>query len=370
MSNSSNSDRLDFIRLARTDGIGAVTFRKLIARFGTPTAALEFLEKERKQPAFPVAKAEKELEKAAKIGATAIFAGTPEYPDMLAQIPDRPPVIYILGDPETLHVKTVALVGSRNASINARNFAHSLARGLVDRGYVVASGMAIGIDAAAHEGALVSIRQGQKTVAVLAGGVDVIYPPSNRTIYEKIIEKGSIVSEMPPGTEPQAAFFPRRNRIVSGLSLGVVVVEAGIRSGSLITAKFAAAQGREVFAVPNFPLDPRSLGANSLIKEGATLTDSVDDITDVLDGLRHDFSPREPTMEFKVCEDSPNSFGDVPAPDTRAALLSLLGANPTSLNEIIRALPDVPRQSINTTLLELELDDKIDYTAGGVVAKL
>src|SRR5690348_1336856 len=217
--------------------------------------------------------AETELAALARLGARLVCWGEPDYPAALANVEDAPPVLTVLGNPALLQAPIVAVVGARNASANGRRIASELSAGLGEAGIVVASGMARGIDAAAHLGALDS-----GSVAVVAGGADIVYPEENRGLYDALVERGAVVAELPLGTEPQARHFPRRNRIISGMARGVVVVEAAAKSGSLITARFALEQGREVFAVPGSPLDPRSRGCNDLLRHGATLTESAADV--------------------------------------------------------------------------------------------
>ena len=259
---------------------GPVTFYQLLARFGSAEAALAALPevarrggRARALSLFPRAAAERELQLLQAMGGQLVAWGEPDYPIALAALDDAPPLISIKGDVSLLTRNAFAVVGARNASANGRRFARDIALQLGQHGIVVVSGLARGIDAAAHEGAIAS-----GTIAVLAGGIDQVYPEENRGLHEQIAERGVLIAELPVGTEPQARHFPRRNRIISGCSLGVLVVEAALRSGSLITARFALEQGRDVFAVPGSPLDPRCRGANDLIRNGAILCETVDDI--------------------------------------------------------------------------------------------
>ncbi|MGH7092903.1 MAG: DNA-processing protein DprA, partial [Stellaceae bacterium] len=281
------------MRLVRTETVGPVTFYALLRRFGSAGEALAQLPHlprggngGRPVSALPRAEAERELAALDRLGARLVCWGEPDYPALLAEIDDAPPVLSVLGDPELLRRPMVAIVGARNASANGRRIAHDLAAGLGTAGIVVISGMARGIDAAGHAGALDT-----GSVAVVAGGVDVVYPEENRGLYRALAERGAIVAELPPGTEPQARHFPRRNRIISGMALGIAVVEAAARSGSLITARFALEQGREVFAVPGSPLDPRCRGTNDLLRSGATLTENAGDIVTQLGPLLHGHAP-------------------------------------------------------------------------------
>jgi DNA processing protein len=254
----------------------------LLRRFGSVKAALDAVPRlgRRDLTVCSRAAAERELTALGRLRARIVCWGEPSYPEALAAIEDAPPVLTLLGRGELLAAPIIAIVGARNASANGRRIAHDLAAGLGETGIVVASGMARGIDAAAHGGALAT-----GSVAVVAGGVDIVYPEENRGLYEALASHGAIIAELPLGTEPQARHFPRRNRIISGMSLGIVVVEAAAKSGSLITARFALEQGREVFAVPGSPLDPRSRGCNDLLRNGATLTETAGDIVTQLGPL-------------------------------------------------------------------------------------
>ncbi len=290
------AERRAWLRLARTQNVGPVTFAQLIGRFGSASAALKEVPRLVRrgggdEPRLPSDDdAAREIAALGKLGGRMIASCEPDYPRGLAAAEPAPPIISILGHATLLEREMVAMVGARNASALGRKLAGTLARDLVEAGLVVVSGLARGIDAAAHEGALAG-----GTCAVVAGGVDIVYPPENTGLHERIRAQGCIVSEMPLGQAPQARHFPRRNRIISGLSRGVVVVEAAEGSGSLITANYALEQGREIFAVPGSPLDPRAGGTNRLIREGATLTESA---ADVLAGLRpilgHDFQDPGP----------------------------------------------------------------------------
>jgi DNA processing protein len=267
-------ERLDWLRLSRTDSIGPITFYALLRRFGSAAAALDALPRlSRPTVAMSRRDAEAALAAIERIGARLVCWGEPLYPSALAAVEDAPPVLTLLGRPEMILAPMIAVVGARNASANGRRLARELAAGLGESGIVVVSGLARGIDAAAHLGALAT-----GSVAIVAGGVDVVYPEENRGLYDALARDGAILAELPLGTEPQARHFPRRNRIISGVALGVVVVEAAAKSGSLITARFALEQGREVFAVPGSPLDPRSRGTNDLLRSGATLTETAADI--------------------------------------------------------------------------------------------
>ncbi|MFZ1414440.1 MAG: DNA-processing protein DprA, partial [Defluviicoccus sp.] len=277
------TERIDWVRLIRSEHVGPVTFRRLLQRYRTAAAALAALPQLARQGGrggvrIPSPEeAADEIARLARAGGRLLFSADPDYPPLLRALEDAPPVLSLIGDGALLVRDSVAIVGSRNASLNGLRFAEQLARDLGAQGFVVVSGLARGIDAAAHQGALAS-----GTVAVLAGGVDVIYPPGNTDLYHAIAAEGAIVAEMQAGMPPQARHFPRRNRLISGLSLGIVVIEANLHSGSLITARCALDQGRDVFAVPGSPLDPRARGCNDLIRQGAVLTESASDVLSVL----------------------------------------------------------------------------------------
>lgn len=345
-----DKERRAWLRLARTENVGPVTFRNLMARFGSATAALEELPRLAargggKTFVLPGAdETERELDALARLGGRMLVSCEVDYPRGLAALEAPPPVISVLGHPHLLQKEMIAIVGARNASALARKFADTLSRELGFAGLVVVSGLARGIDASAHEAALAV-----GTVAVLAGGVDVIYPPENEKLYAAIKNQGVVLSEMRLSEAPQARHFPRRNRIISGLARGVVVVEAAEKSGSLITAQYALDQGREVFAVPGSPLDPRAKGANRLIREGATLTESAEDILSVLSpmlggGFREPEAPPPISVEAMEAE----------ADRIRAAVEEALGPAPVEIDELIRLLR-APAAAVLTVILELEL---------------
>lgn len=282
----SREEKIARLRLWRTPKIGPATYRTLMTRFGSALDTLERLPEQvraagRPVPKFPEAgKIIAEIEALHKLGGRFIFSGAPEFPDILTHIPDAPPILAALGRLELLQRPSIAIVGSRNASLNGKNLTHLYAQALGQAGFVITSGMAKGIDAAAHHAALAT-----GTLAIVAGGIDVIYPRENKGLYDQIAEQGLILAEQPLHMPTSARLFPLRNRLVSGLSKGTLVVEANARSGSLITARLAAEQGREVFAVPGSPLEGRAAGTNDLIKQGATLVTRVEDILDVFDIL-------------------------------------------------------------------------------------
>jgi DNA processing protein len=357
-------ERRDWLRLARTENVGPVTFRNLLARFGSASAALEELPRlaqrggRRNFLLPPEEDSARELEALSKLGGKLIASCEAEFPRGLKALEAPPPVISVLGHPHLLQKEMVAIVGARNASALARKFADMLARDLGFAGIVVVSGLARGIDAAAHEAALAV-----GTVGVVAGGVDIIYPPENDKLYAAIKNQGVILSEMRLGEAPQARHFPRRNRIISGLARGVVVVEAAEKSGSLITAAYAIEQGREVFAVPGSPLDPRARGANRLIKEGATLTESAEDILSVL----------SPMLGGNFEE--PDSLSPIPSTEAleaeadriRARVEEALGPAPVEIDELIRQL-GAPVAAVLTVILELELAGRCQRHPGNRVS--
>jgi DNA processing protein len=364
------SEQADWLRLIRSENVGPITFFHLVQYYGSAGAALEALPAlaarggKRKIKICPEEVVERELARIEEIGATLIAHGEPDYPRALGAIEDAPPLIMRLGHGDLLERPLVAIVGARNASSNGRRLASQLAADLGAAGMTVVSGMARGIDTAAHNGALES-----GTAAVVAGGIDVVYPAENQALYDDIVARGVVLSESPPGMEPIARHFPRRNRLVSGLSLGVVVVEAAPRSGSLITARIALEQGREVFAVPGSPLDPRARGANNLIRQGATLTESVEDVLAVISdqmirsledpsGSSFDPPPGSPPPELQ-------SAGELDA--ARKNIIELLSPSPSPVDELIREC-QVSAALVAVVLLELELAGRIERHPGGRVS--
>lgn len=360
----SERERIDWLRLARAESVGPVTFAHLIGRYGSPSAALDALPDLARRggrsgsPEIPsAAKAEAELAAGAAAGAKMIAAREPGFPRLLAALDPPPPVLWVLGEAALLERRAVAMVGARIASGAGRRFARTLAAELGEAGYAVVSGMARGIDAAAHEGALPS-----GTIAVLAGGVDDIYPPDNASLYEALKARGCVVSERSMGHAARAADFPRRNRIISGLALGVVVVEAELRSGSLISARLAGEQGREVFAVPGSPLDPRARGCNELIRQGAILVEGAEDIVRVLDA--------QPSVMAPAASDY-DLFSEVEDPATagvRAVVEDLLSPTPTPIDELARAA-DAPTSAVLAALVELSLAGRAELLAGGLAVR-
>ena len=353
-------DLVDRLRLLRTPGIGPVTYRQLIARFGTPSAALAAVPDLArrgggKAPALASrGDAEREIARVEKLGAKFIAAGQGLYPRLLGELEDAPPLLIAKGNLNLLDRMAVAVVGARNASAAACRFARGLAYDLGQHDLVVVSGLARGIDSAAHDGAIET-----GTVAVIAGGIDIFYPPENEERQTLLAERGLLLAEMPPGTEPRARHFPYRNRIIAGMSGGTVVIEAAPRSGSLITARLAAEAGREVMAVPGSPLDPRAQGCNQLIRDGATL---VQNAADVIEAVRP-FASWVRSMPTTYDPAPEQLNGD----DALGLVKELLGPSPVPVDEIIRQ-SGAPSGAVQMALLELDLAGRLDRHAGGKVS--
>ena len=364
----SAEERRDRLRLIRSENVGPVTFFQLLSRFGSATEALAALPElarrggqTRPIKICPVAAATREIEALGKIGARLIAWGEEDYPEMLAVLDDAPPTLSVRGNGHLLGRRTVAIVGARNASANGRRMAETLAAGIGSHGIVVASGMARGIDAMAHAGALES-----GTVAVMAGGIDVVYPAENAALYEEIVERGAVISEHPPGLTPKARHFPYRNRLISGLSLGVVVIEATFKSGSLITARFAGDQGREVMAVPGSPLDPRAKGSNQLIRDGAALVQTAEDVLEAISGAFRPGAGEGPESAFAPTP-TPVQPSDSELSAARADIAEKLGPDPVTVDEIIRQCQLSPAV-VSTVLLEMELAGRLERHPGNQVA--
>ena len=356
-----NEDLVDRLRLVRTAGIGPVTFRQLMTRFGTAAAALDAVpDLARRGGGKPPvlcdhATAEREIARVENFGARYLTLGQGLYPRLLAELEDAPPLLVAKGDLKLLDRMAVAIVGARNASAAACRFARALAHDLGQNEIVVVSGLARGVDTAAHEGALES-----GTIAVIAGGIDIFYPPENEQRQRTLYERGVVLAEMPPGTEPRARHFPYRNRIIAGMGAGTVVVEAAPRSGSLITARLAAEAGREVMAVPGSPLDPRAQGCNQLIRDGATLIQSARDVVEELRPMEALVrSPREPYRpETELLNGDDDAVG---------LIEDLLGPSPVPVDEIIR-LSGASSGAVQMALLELDLAGRLDRHAGNKVS--
>jgi DNA processing protein len=365
-------ERLARLRLSLSESIGAITYRRLVERYGSAVRALEALpdlmRRGGRMKAAPLAKeseALQEVESLHKIGAAFLCLGEADYPPALAAIEDAPPVLRVIGDPSLLNAPSVALVGARNASLNGQRFAESLAADLARAGLVIVSGLARGIDAAAHRGAL----SAGTTVAALAGGVDILYPKENDALYRAIAERGALVAERPLGSVPRDRDFPRRNRVIAGLSLGIVVVEAARRSGSLITARLALEQGREVFAVPGSPLDARCEGTNDLLKQGAGL---VTGAADVLDHLPQAIPPRPPKPPpaaiLPLAHPTPEKDSQT-LEKTMETVLAALGPAPLPVDELLRRCQLSPGEAADI-LLELELAGRVQRHPGNQVSLL
>ena len=362
----SEAEKLDWLRLIRTDNVGPITFRRLLERFGGAGRALDALpdlaRRGGAQSLKPCPKAAAEAEMAAlnACGARLLAWGEPDYPPLLAHIEDPPPVLSVIGHVGLLAKKAIAVVGARNASINGCRFAERLARDLGQGGLLVVSGMARGIDAAAHKGTLQT-----GTLAILGGGIDVVYPKENADLYKRIAQEGVLMSEVAPGTEPLARHFPRRNRLISGVSRGVVVVEASPRSGSLITARMALEQGRDVFAVPGAAMDPRARGTNHLIRQGAILTESVED---VLNNINESYgAPLADTeaVDFEGISPAPPAPGELEK--ARKFIEEKLDSAPLVVDEIIRNCQFSPAV-VSWALLELELAGRLERHPGNQVS--
>ena len=364
----SDEERIDWLRLIRSENVGPRSFRSLLRYCGSARSALAQLpELARRGGAAtvricPRAEAERELAAARALGVCLVGMREAAYPERLREIDDAPPLLAVRGKPSALARPMVAMVGSRNASAAGAKIAAHLARDLGAAGFVVVSGLARGIDGAVHRASLAS-----GTVAVLAGGHDRIYPAEHAPLLDELLADGAAISEMPLGWEPRARDFPRRNRLISGLSLGVVIVEAAQRSGSLITARFALEQGREVFAVPGSPLDPRAQGSNALLKQGATLvTEAADVITAIEPILGRDIMRPTPPAE-------PPQFGTAGEPEAdghaRDDIAGLLGPTPVAIDDLVR-LSGASAATVRQVLLELELAGRIERHGGGLVSTI
>lgn len=358
-----DKDKIDWLRLARTETIGPITFHRLINKYQTATNALDALPHfTRNKPIrIPsIAEATAEIEKILKAKGHLITTYEDIYPLSLAAIEDAPPVITVFGRTDILNRPSVGIVGSRNSSLNGKKFAFKLAQDLGVANYIISSGLARGIDTAAHEGSLQS-----GTIAVVAGGADVVYPKENQKIYEQICDLGAIVSECAFGTQPIAQHFPKRNRIITGLSMGVVIVEANPKSGSLISARTAAEQGRDVFAVPGFPSDPRSSGTNALIRDGAILVRGIEDVLEHLNSFTASRIVNQ-KLTLPGLEDESEDF-DFEEENLKQEILSQLSTSPTAVDEIIRAC-QLRSSLVQGCLLEMELSGEVQRLPGNRVS--
>lgn len=371
------SETVARLRLARSEGIGPVALARLLSRFGSATRAIEALPTlaraggGRAAPTLATqAAAEDEIARVAKLGGRMLVLGDDLYPPLLADLPDPPGAIAVLGEPSHLSARAVALVGARNASLNGRRVAGTLGGELARAGVAVVSGLARGIDAAAHEAALDAPGV---TIAAVAGGIDKPYPPEHAKLQARIAETGAVVAEAPLGTEAQSRHFPRRNRIIAGLSLGVVVVEAAPKSGSLITARLALEQGRELFAVPGSPLDPRARGTNDLIRQGAHLTESAEDVlANLPDSPRRQGLARLPIFSrgpapVLVEEESLPAPTPEEADGARSQVLEMLGPSPIPVDDLLRQC-EVSAAALAEVLLELDLAGRLERLPGNRVA--
>lgn len=361
------AEKLDWLRLFRTENVGPVTFYKLVETYGSARAALDALPElarqgGRKKPLYAPSKndVEREYKKLIKLGGDMITAVDADYPIGLSALSDAPPVISVIGNTALLRQSCVAIVGARNASLNGKKFASKLARDLGGLGQTIVSGLARGIDTAAHEGSLAS-----GTLAVVGGGIDVVYPEENTKLYEQIKAEGLIVAESPLGMPPVARHFPRRNRIVSGLSKAVIVVEATLKSGSLGTARLAGEQGRDVYAVPGHPFDPRASGPNALIRDGAVLVRRAEDVMEHL----NDFTgggfgePSQPPAQFIDHTQKPPEVDD----QMRRTVIENLSFHATPIDELIRVC-HLRVGIVQTILLELELAGRLKRLPGNAVS--
>jgi len=356
----SDSERLDWLRLSLSENVGPITFQQLLGRFGTAANAIEALPElsqrggmRRGLKLYDAERATHDLQRGQNFGARCVALCEDDYPALLREIPSAPPVIWLMGDTSLAARPALAIVGARNASAVGLRFTRTLAGQLAEAGFIIVSGLARGIDTAAHEATLQS-----GTIAAVAGGIDHFYPPENEKLQRAIAERGLLICENPPGSIPKAEHFPRRNRIISGLALGTIIIEAAMRSGSLITARFANEQGREVFAVPGSPLDPRCEGTNRLIKDGAHMLTSIQDVLEHVQGARG-------TVQGNLWEPPVVKIASA-APALHARVLSLLSPTPVDVDDIIRECGGVAEQVLGV-VMELELSGKLIRQSGGRV---
>ncbi|MEO1160585.1 MAG: DNA-processing protein DprA [Pseudomonadota bacterium] len=379
-SDVSDEERVCRLQLAQSDNIGPATYHQLLQLYGSGSEAIAALPdlasgvtRGRRVRLYSRDSAVQDLERTHACGGQVLTTGEPGYPHLLAQTVNPPPVLFVAGDTGLLQQTTCAIVGSRNSSANGKRFARDVAHGLAQAGWKIASGLARGIDTAAHEA---SLEHG--TIAVIATGLDVIYPPENAALHAQIVSDGCVISEMPPGTRPRAELFPRRNRIIAGLAAGVVVIEAAMRSGSLITARLANEIGRDVFAVPGSPFDPRSEGTNKLIQDGAMLVTAARDVLDVLQrghlytsNTSDDVDPQRPNVSG-ASEHAPENERHIHAmprdsqmvDDThRQAILDLLGPDPVEVDVVVRE-SGLPSRLVQMVMMELDLTGRLERHAG------
>lgn len=371
---NSEKERMARLRLSRSENVGPRSFSHLLKRFGSASAAVDALPDlalrggRTNYIACSLDSAEAEMEAGRAAGATLLTVGEAAYPSLLAAIDSAPPVLWIMGDPAVLARSAIGIVGARNASALGLRTTRRIVSELTERGHVIVSGLARGVDAAAHEAALTG-----GTVAVMAGGVDRTFPRENQALAERIVETGLLISECPIGTEPTSRHFPRRNRLISGLSRGVVLIEAAIRSGSLITARYALEQGREVMACPGAPEDPRTGGCNKLIRDGAALIRNADDVIDALEGQRA-VGLAEPETLFEHADMAPldvlSEFEPESAQTQELAeqVAVLLGPHPIDIDELERAC-GASHSEMALALLELDIAGRVDLLPGGSVVR-
>lgn len=379
-SDISDEERLSRLQLVQSDNIGPATYHQLLEIYGSAAEAITALPelasgvtRGRRVRLYSRDRVLRDVERTHACGGQIVTHGEPGFPQLLAQTTNPPPVLFVAGNIGLLQQTTCAIVGSRNSSANGKRFARDVAKGLGQSGWKIASGLARGIDTAAHEASL-----DQGTIAVIATGLDVIYPPENAGLHAQIATHGCVVSEMPPGTQPRAELFPRRNRIIAGLAAGVVVIEAAMRSGSLITARLANETGRDVFAVPGSPYDPRSEGTNKLIQDGAMLVTSPRDVLDVLErghlySLRSsiDNQPQRPFVSGsgKHRIDNEQSAGTAPRDNPmvddnhRQTVIDLLGPDPVEVDVVVRE-SELPSRLVQMVIMELDLTGRLERHPG------
>ncbi len=376
----SDEERLCRLQLSQSDNIGPATYHQLLDLYGTAAEAINALpdlasraSRGRRARLYPRERALQVIDRTQACAGHIVTHGETGFPQLLAQTVNPPPVLFVAGNADLLQQPTCAIVGSRNSSANGKRFARDIARELGQRGWKIASGLARGIDTAAHEASL-----DLGTIAVIATGLDLVYPPENAGLHEQIASSGCVVTEMPPGTQPRADLFPRRNRIIAGLAAGTVVIEAASRSGSLITARLANEIGREVFAMPGSPFDPRSAGTNKLIQDGAALVTSARDVLDVLERghfystSTHQVSPA--TVSETAGHRSANTASSDLAPATvddahRRTIMELLGPDPVEVDVVARE-SGLPLRLVQIVIMELDLAGHLERHAGQRVSLL
>lgn len=372
MDEAAHADRVDRLQLIRSANIGPVSYVRLLKRFGSASRALAALPDLASSGGARAPRITdrqtviREMELVEQLGAQYLFRNDPGYPDLLSELGDAPPVLICRGDLSLLDRPMVAIVGARNASAAACRFARNLANELGQEGVAVVSGLARGIDTAAHDGSI-----GQGTIGVIAGGTDVYFPPENEQLQEKIARQGLLLSEQPPGTEPRARHFPYRNRIIAGLARGTVVVEAAPKSGSLITARLAGEAGRQVMAIPGSPIDPRSRGCNGLIRDGATLIQSAEDVMELIRPFDERIEQARHSLSATPQSNSDSKAEPVRVPAAakgdRQTIEALLSSTPVAIDELVRQT-QMPHSDLQLVLLELELSGRLTRSTGARVS--